>query len=108
MTRIMLCEPDNAPGCIAEILNTADERELILVQTDWDWPGVASSFGWNIANVPWSKNRDGKKCSHRATDGTINCPGCGCPVEKFLEEAAAFIESNYGKTIEDPGYFDRD
>lgn len=39
----------NAPCCPGEIL--ADNGQSILIQTDWDYPGTAGTFGWNIASV---------------------------------------------------------
>ena len=27
--------------------DTRDEANTALVQTDWDWPGVARTFGWD-------------------------------------------------------------
>ena len=27
--------------------DTRDEANTVLVQTDWDWPGVARTFGWD-------------------------------------------------------------
>lgn len=38
-----------------------DESKTVLVQTDWDYPGVASSMGWQA-------------CEHGDTDGTVDCP----------------------------------
>jgi len=38
----------------------ADDKTTVLVQTDWDYPGVASAMGW-------------QPCYCGATDGTIDC-----------------------------------
>jgi hypothetical protein len=40
--------------------NPRDDSDSILIQTDWDWPGVASRMGF----VP---------CECGATDGTVKC-----------------------------------
>lgn len=40
--------PSDAPCCI-KIL-ASDGRDM-LIQTDWDFPAVASAFGWDISNV---------------------------------------------------------
>jgi hypothetical protein len=89
--KIMLCEPDNAPCCIAEIVNCDNESETLLIQTDWDWPGVASTFGWRAC----------RKCSD--TDGTVDC--AHKTASRMIQEAGKFIESHYGKRVSDPGYF---
>ncbi len=41
------------------LLVAEDGRDL-LIQTDFDFPGVASTFGWS-------------PCSCGATDGTVDC-----------------------------------
>ena len=63
----------------------------ILVQTDWDFPGLASAFGW----VPC------RKC--RFTDGTIDC--AHQTAGEIIEEAREFLDEHIGETAEDPGYF---
>lgn len=96
----------NAPCCIGEILSE-DEKESILIQTDWDWPGVATTFGWSIRNCQ-VQNRGYyglEKCDHSSTDGTIDCPECGYPASAFIREAGEWLEANDGITAEDPGYF---
>jgi hypothetical protein len=50
--------------------------KTLCVQSDWDFPGLASSFGW-------------ESCECGATDGTIDCK-----------------QKHVGDEIEDPGYFD--
>lgn len=59
--KIRLEIPDNAPGCFlirgvsSQEDDAADQRlarqMTLLVQTDWDFPGVATSFGWSVADV---------------------------------------------------------
>ncbi len=39
----------NAPCCPGEIVN--DDGRTLLIQTDWDYPGTAQSFGWSTRNV---------------------------------------------------------
>lgn len=43
--QIMVDYAENAPGGYYEIWNL-DTDESILIQTDWDYPGVARTFGW--------------------------------------------------------------
>jgi len=66
-----------------------DGRE-ILVQTDWDFPGVAGTFGW----CP---------CSCGATDGTVNCDHR--TADDMISDARAFLRERLGSTADDPGYF---
>lgn len=90
----------NAPGCAGRIVNDNDGRD-ILVQTDWDYPGTASTFGWNMGDV---RNKNGP-CDHRGTDGTVDCPDCGVTASEFIAAAGAWLSENDGATADDPGYF---
>jgi hypothetical protein len=56
--------------------DTRDDKNTVLVQTDWDWPGIARAFGW-----------DGK-------DDDIEAAG------EFLDQCV-----NEARVVEDPGYF---
>lgn len=93
--------PSDAPGCLKII---ADDGRDLLVQTDWDWPGVASTFGWSINNCQWPIE-DCDPCEHEGTDGTVKCPKCGMPVSTFLKSAREWLDDNDGAEAEDPGYF---
>lgn len=73
------------------ILTAADGR-TILVQTDWDYPGLASTFGW----VPC------RQCN--ATDGTVDCEHR--TASEMICEASQWLADHEGKSVEDPGYFD--
>lgn len=66
--------------------------ESRLVQTDWDYPGVASTFGWSPC--------------HPETDGTVDCPVCGKSVSELIQEAGEYLDEHIGDSVEDPGYFD--
>ena len=72
------------------LIKHEDGRDL-LVQTDWDYPGTASSFGW----CP---------CECGETDGTVDCPHKDAG--DMIAEAQEFLDDNIGKTVEDPGYFE--
>ncbi|MFN0021311.1 MAG: hypothetical protein ACKVP0_23930 [Pirellulaceae bacterium] len=71
------------------LLKAADDRS-ILIQTDYDFPGVASSFGW-------------QPCKCGATDGTIDCPHQ--TATGMIVEAREFLASKIGASADDPGYF---
>tara|TARA_Y100000310_G_scaffold283114_1_gene304851 strand:- start:615 stop:989 length:375 start_codon:yes stop_codon:yes gene_type:complete len=111
----------NAPGCAGQIV--ADDGRTLLVQLDYDHPGVASSFGWSVRDVQrcnycgtapdWC---DGSHChcdncgarwpvcQHNGTDGTIDCD-CGVTASDFITEAGEYLDGADGETADDPGYF---
>lgn len=66
-----------------------DGRDL-LVQSDGDYAGLASTFGWS-------------PCSCGATDGTVDCGHR--TADEMIAEAREFLESRVGETTDDPGYF---
>jgi hypothetical protein len=74
-----------------------------LVQTDWDYPGVAQTFGWDIRSV----QQEGREepCGHDGTDGTVTCPECGLKAGDFICAAGIWLEDHDGATAEDPGVF---
>ena len=77
-----------APCCY--VLVDEDTGEDILVQTDWDYPSVASAFGF----VP---------CDCGETDGTVDCPHK--TAGEMITAAAEWLDDHIGETVEDPGYF---
>lgn len=95
--------PSDAPGCIKII---ADNGQDILIQTDWDWPGIASTFGWSISSVPLPPDATVEACDHNGTDGTIDCPCCGLKAGAFITAARNWIDDNDGSETSDPGYFE--
>jgi hypothetical protein len=72
------------------ISNDEDDR-TILIQTDWDYPGVASAFGWTPC----------KEC--RFTDGTVDC--AHQTAHEMIANAAEYLD-DYPDAVDDPGYFD--
>lgn len=40
--------PDSAPCCIRLVSDCGQDK---LIQTDWDYPAIASVFGWSIKDV---------------------------------------------------------
>ena len=72
------------------LLVAADGRD-ILIQSDWDFPGTASSFGW-------------EPCFCGATDGTVDCPHR--TRSDMMAEAWEFLAEHIGMEVEDPGYFE--
>lgn len=123
--------PSDAPCCLKII---ADDGRDLLVQTDWDWPGIASTFGFSLASVQkcdkcgktsekhfnrvvkfcphcinavgFPGTNVGSTCHHSATDGTIDCPECGIRAGEFISAARQWMADNDGAQADDPGYFD--
>jgi len=65
--------------------------ESTLIQTDWDYPSVATLFGWTPC--------------HKETDGTIDCPICGKTAHEMIADAHDYLYYNVGNVVKDPGYF---
>lgn len=74
----------------------------LLVQSDWDYPSIAGTFGWSLRGTQYG---NATPCDHSGTDGTIACPDCGIPAGSFIADAAEWIADHYGTTADDPGYF---
>jgi len=75
----------------------AMEEELgILVQTDWDYPGTASTFGW-------SPCKGCKGDCRGTTDGTVDCKKK--TASQMISDAREYLDNHVGKVVEDPGYF---
>ena len=72
------------------ILQADDGRDL-LIQLDWDYPGVASTFGWS-------------PCRCGQTDGTVDC--AHRTASEMIAEAGEFLRDHVGDTAEDPAYFE--
>ena len=80
-----------------------DENDrTILIQSDWDFPGVASAFGWSTRKA--GKRSCADKC--RGTDGTVTCPSCGTTAGKYIASASDWLDGCGSKVVPDPGYFD--
>jgi len=77
-------------GCYL-ISNDEDDR-TILIQVDYDYCGVASSFGW-VA------------CECGFTDGTVDCGHR--TASEMISEASEYLDE-CDHEVGDPGYFDFD
>lgn len=64
--------PSDAPCCRKVIDN--DSGRSVLVHTDWDWPGLATTFGWSISQFQ-NANRDGD-FEWFAECGVFKCEEC--------------------------------
>ena len=92
------------------ITNSEDSR-TILIQTDWDFPATAGTFGWNMRNVQRPEILEECQqcgvvlCDHAGTDGTVDCPQCKLTATDFITAAGEWLDDNIGAEAEDPGYF---
>ncbi|MEK7994524.1 MAG: hypothetical protein AAB403_12035 [Planctomycetota bacterium] len=77
-------------GPFATFLLRAPNGQSILIQTDYDFPGVASSFGWCA-------------CHCGETDGTVDCPHR--TASAMIAAAREFLDDKIGESVDDPGYF---
>ncbi len=80
------------------LITDEDSGKDVLVQVDWDYPSVASTFGW----IPCD-------CGDGSTDGTVDCP-CGRTAGEMIESAREFLDDAVaeGRTAENSGYFNQD
>lgn len=62
----------------------------VFVQTDWDYPSLAQSLGWNFQDLR-------RKCQHYHTDGTVDCPNCGKTASEFISEAYDWLSDRVSR-----------
>ncbi len=103
----LIAHPKNAPCCV-EIQN--EDGRSVLIQTDYDFPGVAATFGWSTDHKRQKStleyNPEDSPCDGSSfTDGTIDCPACKKKAISFINEAREWIDENDGAKEFDPGYF---
>jgi hypothetical protein len=91
----LICRVTGEPGNYD--WDTRDESNTVLIQTDWDYPGIASTFGF----VPC------ESCGGQA-DGTVDC--IHKTAAYMIQEAARFLDdlcetADNRRFVDDPGYF---
>jgi hypothetical protein len=100
--------PSDAPCCVKIIAQDGRDQ---LIQTDWDFPSIASTFGFSLVSVQpsgrefGSEDTDRPPCQHSGTDGTVDCKDCACTATQFISAARQWLDDNDGAEAEDPGYF---
>jgi hypothetical protein len=77
-------------GDVHTFLIVAASGRSILAQSDWEFPGLATTFGWT-------------PCPCGTTDGTIDCEHR--TVGDMIADAQDFLRAHAGDTVDDPGYF---
>lgn len=76
----------------------ADDGRDLLIQSDWDYPSAAMTFGWS----PCAKCR---RTCRGASDGTIDCQRR--TASEHITKAQEWLDAHIGKRVnEDPGYFE--
>ncbi len=111
----------NAPCCPGEIV--AEDGRSLLIDTDWDYPSVAQTFGWSLDEVQACRvcglilsgsvdsercecdNPKRRGCAHISTDGTVDCRYCTVGRGDFIAAAYDWLRDNDGVEVDDPGYF---
>lgn len=83
-------------GCYLVCL--VDGGTDMLVQSDFDLPGLASVFGWFPTDENGYRLYD--------TDGTIPSKRSQKSVSEFINDARQFLDEHEGDEADDPGYFD--
>ncbi len=64
-----------------------DDQLTRLIQTDWDYPGVASSMGF-------------QPCECGASDGTVDCDTCERTTSEMISDAETFLRDHEGEEFE--------
>lgn len=80
-------DPQYAPCCLIicrvdpqdHSYNTRDEDATVLIQSDFEWPAVARTFGW--------------------------AEPMDVPEEELVPLAGEFLDKSLGRIVDDPGYF---
>ena len=75
--------------------------ETVFFQTDWDFPCLARTLGWN--------GKIGReRCQHSGTDGTVTCPDCGKTAPEFIAATVDWLDRHDGHVFRGKGaeYFD--
>lgn len=80
----------------AYLLVHDDGRDL-LIQSDWEIPGTAQTFGWS----PCTRCR--RSC-RGASDGTIDC--ARRTASEHIAKAQEWLDAHIGRRVEDPGFFE--
>lgn len=73
--------------CAEQFLRELPEEETsLMIQADWDYPGIARTFGWNMRTVQlWRRNSDDH--DRFRWDGLTPVYGCnGCRHAFYLHE----------------------
>jgi hypothetical protein len=73
------------------VVSAQDSTRTLFVQLDLDFPGLATTFGWQA-------------CSCGGTDGTVDCKHR--KASDMIASAYNYLRDHEGETVPDPGYFE--
>ena len=73
-----------------------EDGESDLIQSDWDYPSTARTFGWSGVH----RGKDGRFCNSGATDGTVDCRDCGATRTQLLGLAQDYLDAHIGDTVQ--------
>jgi len=74
------------PGGFLIVPDDGDDAATVLIQSNWDFAGVACTIGWQA-------------CGCGRTDGTVRCRVCSREVSDMLSEAYDYLHSQEGKSF---------
>ena len=81
---------------LAKQLEDATGNDSVIFQTDWDFPGLARTMGWN--------GKVGReRCQHRSTDGTVTCTECGKTAGDFIAAATEWLDDHCNQVFRGKG-----
>lgn len=73
-----------------------NDGEVEYIQSDWNYPATARTFGWNIRGV------HSRNCQRKdSTDGTVDCASCGRTASEFIQAAGNYLDRNIGKRVQE-------
>ena len=73
------------------LLTDIETEEDVYFQTDYDFPGLAQTLGWDMRSA---------NCDHSSTDGTVKCDQCGKTAGEFISEAEEWLNSHDGEEFD--------
>lgn len=76
----------------------AEDGGNVYIGTDWDYPGLANSLGWDKESL----QKIGREhCEHDGTDGTVTCR-CGLTADDFIAAAVDWLDEHDGEEFDVP------
>ena len=75
------------------LVTSTDGKHELYVQSDWDFPSLAETFGWNGKILPATKLREVRIDPKDTASAEIY-------------SAIQYLDKNEGKVVEDPGYWE--
>jgi hypothetical protein len=73
-------------------LTDTETGKSVLFQTDWDFPSLARSLGWDMTTL--QRGKRSSPCDHSGTDGTVRCPECRITAGEFIAEASKWLHDH--------------